>query len=75
MNPKMLLDQHAIQPKRSLGQNFLHDPGALEKIVELADLTGDETVLEIGPGTGALTRYLARAARLDDTICNGDGMG
>lgn len=74
MNPKMLLDQHAIQPKRSLGQNFLHDPGALEKIVELADLTGDETVLEIGPGTGALTRYLARAARrviaveLDDRL-------
>jgi 16S rRNA (adenine1518-N6/adenine1519-N6)-dimethyltransferase len=63
MNPKSLLDQYEIQPKKSLGQNFLHDPGALEKIVALADLNPEDTVLEIGPGTGALTRFLARAAR------------
>jgi 16S rRNA (adenine1518-N6/adenine1519-N6)-dimethyltransferase len=63
VNPKTLLDQHDLQPKKGLGQNFLHDPGALEKIVELAELTPDDTVLEIGPGTGALTQYLARAAK------------
>lgn len=63
MNPKSLLDQYEIQPKKSLGQNFLHDPGALEKIVALAELQPEDTVLEIGPGTGALTRFLARAAR------------
>ena len=62
MNPKDLLEQHAVLPKKSLGQNFLHDPNALEKIALTADLTSDDTVLEIGPGTGALTEVLARAA-------------
>jgi 16S rRNA (adenine1518-N6/adenine1519-N6)-dimethyltransferase len=63
MNPKTLLDEYEILPRKSLGQNFLHDPGALEKIVASAELTPDDTVLEIGPGTGALTEYLAEAAR------------
>jgi len=62
MNDRELLDRHGITPKKSLGQNFLHDPGALEKIVALAELGPDATVLEIGPGTGNLTRVLARAA-------------
>lgn len=63
MNPKTLLDDYEITPKKSLGQNFLHDPGALEKIAASAELTPHDTVLEIGPGTGALTEYLAAAAR------------
>ncbi len=63
MNPRTLLDKHAILPKKGLGQNFLHDPGALEKIVALADITAEDTVLEIGPGTGALTEVLARVAK------------
>jgi 16S rRNA (adenine1518-N6/adenine1519-N6)-dimethyltransferase len=62
MNPKLLLDQYGILPKKSLGQNFLHDPNSLEKIVTTAQLTPQDTVLEIGPGTGALTEVLARAA-------------
>ena len=62
MNPKTLLDEHGIHPKRALGQNFLHDPGALQKIVAAAELAPDETVLEVGAGTGTLTRVLARAA-------------
>ncbi len=63
MNPKSLLDKHAILPKKSLGQNFLHDPNALEKIVSVAELMPQDIVLEIGPGTGALTQHLAAAAR------------
>ena len=63
MNDRQLLDQHAISPKKSLGQNFLHDPNALEKIVEIAEVTPDSTVLEIGPGTGNLTHVLAREAQ------------
>ncbi len=63
MNDRRLLEQHAISPKKSLGQNFLHDPNTLEKIVELAAITPGSTVLEIGPGTGNLTRILAREAR------------
>lgn len=62
MNPKYLLDMFDIAPKKSLGQNFLHDPNALEKIVSVADLQPDDTVLEIGPGTGALTVKLAQSA-------------
>ena len=62
MNPKTLLDEHGIQPRRALGQNFLHDPGALHKIVAAAELAPDETVLEVGAGTGTLTRVLTRAA-------------
>ncbi|MBE7514549.1 MAG: ribosomal RNA small subunit methyltransferase A [Anaerolineales bacterium] len=49
-----------MAPKKSLGQNFLHDPHALGKIVAAAELTSDEAVLEIGAGTGALTVPLAQ---------------
>ncbi len=63
MNPKSLLDQYGIAPKKSLGQSFLHDPNLLQKITSTAELKPDDTVLEIGPGTGALTVLLARAAR------------
>lgn len=62
-NPKFLLEQYEIAPKKSLGQNFLHDPNALEKIVATAELMPDDTVLEIGPGTGTLTSVLAQSAR------------
>jgi 16S rRNA (adenine1518-N6/adenine1519-N6)-dimethyltransferase len=62
MSDRQRLEQHGITPKKSLGQNFLHDPNALEKIVEIADITPETTVLEIGPGTGNLTRVLAREA-------------
>jgi 16S rRNA (adenine1518-N6/adenine1519-N6)-dimethyltransferase len=61
-NPKALLDQHDIQPRKSLGQNFLHDPNALEKIVATAEIRPGELALEVGAGTGALTEALARAA-------------
>ncbi len=61
MNPKYLMDTHEIAPKKSLGQNFLHDPNALEKIVEIADLMPGDTVLEVGAGTGALTVRLAQS--------------
>lgn len=73
-NPKRLLDSYGISPKKSLGQNFLHDPNALDKIIRAAELSPDETVLEIGPGTGALTDWLASVARrviaveLDDRL-------
>lgn len=62
MNPKYLLDTFNIDPKKSLGQNFLHDPQALEKIVATADIAPTDTVLEVGPGTGALTVHLAQSA-------------
>lgn len=58
-----LLRKYDLRPKKSLGQNFLIDPLALQKIVRVAEIQVGETVLEIGPGLGSLTRYLAIQAR------------
>ncbi|MBM3269663.1 MAG: 16S rRNA (adenine(1518)-N(6)/adenine(1519)-N(6))-dimethyltransferase RsmA [Candidatus Sericytochromatia bacterium] len=55
----------AVRAKRRLGQHFLRDEGILARVAEAADLTRDDTVLEIGPGTGALTTHLLdRAGRV-----------
>jgi 16S rRNA (adenine1518-N6/adenine1519-N6)-dimethyltransferase len=58
-NPKSLMDAHQLSPQKSLGQNFLHDPNTLGKIVDAAELAANPLVLEIGPGTGALTTMMA----------------
>jgi 16S rRNA (adenine1518-N6/adenine1519-N6)-dimethyltransferase len=58
-----LLRQYNLRPKKGLGQNFLVDTTALEKILASAGIQAADTVLEIGPGLGSLTRYLALAAR------------
>lgn len=47
-----------MRAKKSLGQNFLRDEKVLEHIIQTADLKADDFVLEIGPGTGALTEKL-----------------
>jgi len=62
MNVRRLLKEFDIQPRKSLGQNFLVDQRALERIVEAAELGPEDIVLEIGPGLGTLTRLLAAAA-------------
>ncbi len=49
--------------KKHLGQNFLYDPSILTRIVEAAGLSSDDTVVEIGPGPGGLTRLLAENVR------------
>ena len=48
-----------VTPKKALGQHFLVDPNILGVIGRLADLDDDDVVLEVGPGLGVLTRYLA----------------
>jgi 16S rRNA (adenine1518-N6/adenine1519-N6)-dimethyltransferase len=58
-----LLRQFGLRPKQGLGQNFLAAPGALRSVVAAAEIPPDADVLEVGPGLGHLTRYLARAAR------------
>ncbi len=53
------------RPNKTLGQNFLLDPGALDAICDIAQLQQSDAILEIGPGLGALTvRLLARCERL-----------
>jgi len=44
-----------VRPTKKLGQNFVHDPNTVRRIVELANVTPDDVVLEVGPGLGSLT--------------------
>jgi 16S rRNA (adenine1518-N6/adenine1519-N6)-dimethyltransferase len=53
----------SARPKKEYGQHFLRDPNILEVIGRLAELGPDDVVLEIGPGHGVLTRYLAERVR------------
>ena len=57
-----ILREFGLRPQKSLGQNFLIDSTALENIVRAAEVAPTQNVLEIGPGVGSLTRYLASAA-------------
>ena len=53
----------STRPKKEYGQHFLRDPNILQVIARLADLGPDDVVLEIGPGQGVLTRFLAERVR------------
>lgn len=63
------LDAHAVLKRfglradKSLGQNFLQDSSTLERIARAAEIQSEDSVLEIGPGLGSLTRYLALSAK------------
>lgn len=52
------LSKQGIRPRKSLGQHFLVDSGALRRIIDAADLSSVDTVVEVGPGPGVLTREL-----------------
>ena len=57
-----VLEKYNFKFRKSYGQNFLIDDHILNKIVEAADITKDDCVLEIGPGIGTMTQYLCEAA-------------
>ena len=57
-----LLEEFGLATKHRLGQNFLIDNHVIERICELAELAGDERVLEVGPGVGTLTLALLQEA-------------
>lgn len=63
VSPKILCRRHGLTPKKSLGQNFLLHPDQARRLVAALELGEHETVVEIGPGLGALTLFLAQAAR------------
>lgn len=69
-----LLKKYDLQPRKRLGQNFLMNHHVLERIVQAAEISPDDGVIEIGPGVGALTEKLAQRAKqviaieLDDRL-------
>jgi 16S rRNA (adenine1518-N6/adenine1519-N6)-dimethyltransferase len=63
LNAAAVLKRYGLRADKSLGQNFLQDHFALEKIARAAEIQPDDSVLEVGPGLGSLTRYLAACAK------------
>jgi 16S rRNA (adenine1518-N6/adenine1519-N6)-dimethyltransferase len=59
LDVQLLLHQYGLRPNKTLGQNFLQDETALTQVIEAAEIKPQDTVLEIGPGLGSLTRHLA----------------
>src|SRR5580698_1274638 len=81
---KQVLAERELTLTKSLGQNFLHDQNQLRRIVDAAELTKADKVLEIGPGLGPLTELLLEKAgevfaiekdeRLVDFLCERFGL-
>ena len=64
-NPQVTIDiikKYNFAFQKRFGQNFLIDGHVIEKIISAADITREDTVLEIGPGIGTMTQYLAESA-------------
>lgn len=60
---KEVINKYSFAFQKKFGQNFLIDSNILENIVEAADITKEDFVLEIGPGIGTMTQYLCETAR------------
>lgn len=63
LRTKLIMERYGFNLKKKFGQNFLIDQGILSGIVEGAALTKDDVVIEIGPGIGSLTQFLADHAK------------
>jgi len=59
---RAIIEKHGFKFKKKFGQNFLTDANILRKIIDVAELSEDVSVIEVGPGIGALTEYIARRA-------------
>jgi len=60
---KSIMERYGFFLKKKLGQNFLVDPTILDGIIESAQLSKDDVVIEIGPGIGSLTQYIAESVK------------
>ncbi|MCK5314145.1 MAG: ribosomal RNA small subunit methyltransferase A [Anaerolineales bacterium] len=63
LNVPALLRSYGIHPDKSLGQNFLVESSWLQNIIEIAEISNEISILEVGAGLGSLTRYLAEKAK------------
>ena len=72
----MLLNQYGLRANKKLGQNFLINQQIIDEIIEKSQITKEDTVLEIGPGLGSLTKALMQKAKrviaveLDENMVN-----
>ena len=62
-NTIAIIQKYQFAFQKKFGQNFLIDPHVLDKIIQAAEITREDCVLEIGPGIGTMTQYLAEHAR------------
>lgn len=60
---RRLADEVGLRPTKRLGQNFVHDPNTVRRIVAAAGVTAEDEVLEVGPGLGSLTLALLDSSR------------
>ncbi len=73
---QMLLNQYGLKAKKKFGQNFLINEEIINQIIEKSEVTKNDTVLEIGPGLGTLTKHLIKSAKrvlaveLDEDMCD-----
>lgn len=67
-NTIAVLKKYRFNFQKKYGQNFLINMGILEEIIEAAQITADDFVLEIGPGIGTMTQYLCESARKVATV-------
>jgi 16S rRNA (adenine1518-N6/adenine1519-N6)-dimethyltransferase len=62
-NTQSLLKKHSLNPSKRLGQNFMVDRSAIKRIIDSAEISQEDNIIEIGPGTGILTKELANKAK------------
>ena len=73
---QMLLNQYGLKAKKKFGQNFLINEEIINQIIEKSEVTKEDTILEIGPGLGTLTKHLIKSAKkvlaveLDEDMCD-----
>ena len=58
-----ILNKKSLFAKKQYGQNFLIDKNVLQKIIDISEITKEDTVIEIGPGMGCLTEFLCINAK------------
>ncbi|MFC1996209.1 16S rRNA (adenine(1518)-N(6)/adenine(1519)-N(6))-dimethyltransferase RsmA [Chloroflexota bacterium] len=68
INVPALLKKYGLRPSKGLGQNFLVDKNALHKVVNAAEISSGDLILEVGAGLGSLTQHLSAAAQTVITV-------
>lgn len=69
---KQILSLYGVEAKKSLGQHFLVSPSVVELMIKEAEISKDDSILEIGPGLGVLTEGLASSAAREIILCEKD---